>query len=241
MGLTVSFDPVMNEFAVAVGRVRGLLLTEETAVNAVQLLAEAAREAVPAASGAGVTLIRNGQPTSTGYTDGLVQRADALQYESGQGPCLTAWASAAIVRVDDTRTDPRWPRWCQAAASLPLLSCTSAPLLHGRKSVGAVKVYSEQAEAFSAETGSLLMRLSPAITALLMHVQTSETPRRMGDELQQALRGRDLVSMAKGVLMNRRAMAEDQAHAYLLELAARSRQPLQQVAESIINGTPEQP
>ncbi|WP_336714841.1 GAF and ANTAR domain-containing protein [Arthrobacter sp. USHLN218] len=225
----------MNEFAVAVGRVRGLLLTEETAGHAVTLLAEAAKGTVPAASGAGVTLIRNGQPTSTGYTGDIVRRADALQYDLQQGPCLTAWASGAIIRVDDTRTEPRWPRWSQLAAELPLLSCVSVPLVHGREHIGALKVYSERPGAFSSATEELLVRLSSAITALLMHIQTSYTPRRMGDELHQALRGRDMISMAKGILMERHGLDEEQAHRRLLQLSARSGQPLQHAAESVIS------
>jgi len=69
----MSFDPLVNEFAVTIGRVKGLLLTEQTVAHAVQLLAEAAKDIIPAATGAGVTLIRNGQPISTGYTDNAVR------------------------------------------------------------------------------------------------------------------------------------------------------------------------
>ncbi|NKX50647.1 GAF and ANTAR domain-containing protein [Arthrobacter deserti] len=203
--------------------------------HAVQLLAEAARGAISAASGAGVTFIRNGARTSTGHTADVVKRADLLQYELEQGPCLTAWASSTVVRIDDTRTDPRWPQWCAAVARFPLLSSVSAPLLHGKGSVGAVMVYSERAEAFSAADEALLVRLSSAITALLMHVQTSDTPLRMRNELHLALRGRDMVGVAKGMLMERNAMTEPEAHRYLLQVSASLQQPLQRVAEAFIN------
>jgi len=233
----MSFDPLVNEFAVTIGRVKGLLLTEQTVAHAVQLLAEAARDVIPEAEGAGVTLIRNGRPISTGYTDNLVRHVDEIQYELEQGPCLTAWASSSIIRVNDTRTDPRWPQWCARAAAIPLLSCLSVPLLYGKEAVGALKVYSDQPAAFQAQAEALLVNLSSAVTALLMHVQTSETPRRMSDELDSALRGRDLIGMAKGILMERHAMTEPEAHRHLLLESARTKLPLQQIAAAIASRT----
>ena len=47
--------------------------------------------------------------TSTGATDHLVETADALQYELGEGPCLSAWATESLQRINDTTDDDRWP------------------------------------------------------------------------------------------------------------------------------------
>jgi len=111
------------------------------------------------------------------------------------------------------------------------------PLRYGKETVGALKVYSDQAGAFQTQAEALLVNLSFAVTALLMHVQTSETPRRMSDELDHALRGRDLIGIAKGILMERHAMTEPEAHRHLLLESTRTQLPLQQIAEAVATRT----
>jgi GAF domain-containing protein len=228
-------EPTLNEFEVVFGRVRGLLLTQETVQHAVDLLAEAARDVIPGALGAGITLIAEGLPTSTGTTDTVVARADALQYELDEGPCLTAWADSAPVLIEDVRTDPRWPRWSDAVAEVPIRSSLSVPLLRGRRgSLGALKVYSAKPAAFHAGTEALLVRFAASAAALLGHVQTTETPRRIQADLAAALRSRDLVGMARGILMSRYRLSEEEAFLRLISTARGSGTTMTAVARGLV-------
>ncbi|GAA4282665.1 GAF and ANTAR domain-containing protein [Brevibacterium daeguense] len=226
-------DFELNALAEATGRVRGELLTSETAESAVQLLAEVAAELVPQAAGAGVTLIRDGRPTSTGSTNSTVRMVDAIQYETGQGPCLTSWAASSVVNVVDARTETRWPLWAAAAVEVPVLSCVSVPLVNGRDTIGAMKVYAVEPNAFAGETTRLLNRLAAAASALLAHIQTSETPLRINHQLAEVLRIRDLTNMAKGVLITR-GMSAAEAQSWLLEASRRQRRPVAEVARDLV-------
>ncbi|RJT81062.1 hypothetical protein D6T63_07755 [Arthrobacter cheniae] len=76
-------NPQINELGVIIGRTRGFLLTEQTAQEAVNALAEVARDVITGAEGAGVSLIRDGDRTSVGATDAKVLEADNLQYTLG--------------------------------------------------------------------------------------------------------------------------------------------------------------
>lgn len=228
-------EPFLADLAAIIGRVRGHLLTAQTAEHAVHLLAEAALDAVPGATGAGVTLIRAGEPTSTGFTDEAVAAVDALQYATGQGPCLAAWAASQVVRVEDTETDPRWPGWGAAAAQASVRSCLSVPLLHGKATIGALKVYSDAPGVFTDTDQELLVRLSSAAAALLGHIQTSETPARINQELAETIRLRDTIQLAKGILMGRQALSEDAAHAWLLRTARTQRRSVAEVAVALID------
>lgn len=97
----------LDELSTVIARIQGLLLTEEKVTTAVRILAQAAKESVPGTIGAGVSLLDSrGRRTSSGYTDGIVSRADATQYECGEGPCLTAWAAEEPVLVRDLGKDP---------------------------------------------------------------------------------------------------------------------------------------
>lgn len=82
----------------------------------------------------------SGNRESAGSTDRVVREADDLQYESGEGPCLSAWSAQKAVNAEDARADLRWPQWAAAVVGLPIQSVVSVPLLHQEKAVGALKV-----------------------------------------------------------------------------------------------------
>lgn len=231
-------EPNLNELAVVFGRVRGLLLTEQTVQHAIDLLAEAARDLIPGAVGAGVSLIHQGQRTSTGATDTLVRRADELQYELSEGPCLSAWSTASPVRTDDTLApDQRWARWAAAAAAMSVRSCQSVPLIQGRITIGAMKVYSTEAGAFDETTERALLRFAVPAAALLSHVQTTDTPQQIRSELSAALQMRDRIGMAKGILMAQLGIDDRSAFRELVARAGASRRSVAEIALELTDGT----
>lgn len=117
-----------------------------------------------------------GRRTSAGFTDRVVQRADALQYELGQGPCLTAWAAEETVLVDDARTDPRWPQWSAAVSSQPIRSVLSSALVTGKECIGALKIYAALPAVYDPGTGRLL-ELFAAPAATLLSTSKAAKPR----------------------------------------------------------------
>ena len=61
---------------------------------------------------ASVTLIEpDGTLSSAAVTDEVAGRADALQYELDQGPCLTAAEAGGYYAIANTGSDPRWAEW----------------------------------------------------------------------------------------------------------------------------------
>ncbi|HEX2300327.1 MAG TPA: transcription antitermination regulator, partial [Pseudonocardiaceae bacterium] len=102
-----------TELTTVFARIHSMLLSRESAATAVEQLAEVAQDVVDSAIGAGASMIGvQGHTMSTGATDAVAEAADTLQYELGEGPCLSAWATEALQRVDDTATETRWRRWC---------------------------------------------------------------------------------------------------------------------------------
>src|SRR2546421_139395 len=102
--------PLTDELAAVFARMTGLLLNEETVAAALGLVSSLAQETVPGSSGAGVSIIDEHHRRSSGSTDERVLQADDLQYELGEGPCLTAAAERRLIRIDDLSVDRRWPR-----------------------------------------------------------------------------------------------------------------------------------
>ena len=228
--------PPSAELGATLGRIRGLILTQETAQHAVDLLAEVAHETTPQASGAGVSLIHQSQRVSVGATDLLVRTADDLQYTLGEGPCLAAWSTGKPVLIDDTTVDERFPRWNQTAAEAGVLSCFSVPLLRGSDPLGAMKVYSTTAKAFDDADRARLTSLAVAAAALLGHAQASDAATRISRELRESLRSRDLVGIAKGILMQREQLTEAEALAALTARARSTGTSFRQVTADLVNG-----
>jgi GAF domain-containing protein len=229
----------LDELSTVIGRIKGLLLTEEKVDRAVQLLARAIKDAIPGTIGAGVSLLDSrGRRTSAGFTDPIVERADALQYELGQGPCLTAWAAEETLLVDDVQMDPRWPDWSAAVSSMPIRSVISSPLIAGTECIGALKVYAALPSVYGEATGRLLELFAAPAATLLSHIQTSEAPHRISESLQSALHSRDTVNRACGILMERSGLNHGSALEALMRQARDTGSTLTQVSVDLIAGAP---
>jgi GAF domain-containing protein len=228
----------MEELTFVFARLKGLLLTEGKAGRAVEDLAEAVKKSIPGSLGAGVSLIDDqGRRRSTGYTDDVVAAADELQYELGQGPCLTAWAGETTIQIDDVRTDERWPLWRKAVADLPLRATLSTALVHDGRSIGALKVYSPLPSAFSTQDRKQLALLASPAATLLGSAQPDSAPAAASKALQDALGTRDLVHTARGILMERHRLDADTAMRRMLSEAASGGADLRTVALSVVDGT----
>jgi GAF domain-containing protein len=217
-------------------RAQGLLLTEERVDNALNLLAALVHDTVgPDTLGAGITMLSgDGERISRAATGEIVARADGLQYDLGEGPCLTAWAGRTLVRVDDTDADARWPAWAPAAVGLGVRSVLSAPLVAGDTALGAIKVYADRTHAYDEHSQRLLSMFAVQAAVLLAGVRTVQDARRLTDELRQALRNRDVVAMAKGAVMASEQVGEEAAFALLVALSQREHRSLQDIAASIV-------
>lgn len=229
-------DPLpANEIASIIGRADGLLLTEQTAQQAVSALAAVAKEAIPHAVGAGVSLITDNHPTSVGATDRLVRRADELQYDLGDGPCLSAWSEGKPMYIPDTESDQRWHSWSQAASDATgIRSCFSVPLQEGPRRLGAMKIYAAAPGAFTAQDQHILAHLALSAAVLLGHIQDNNTPQRLSERFKQTLRTRDTIATARGIVMEQYDISEDEALAHLLTRAANEGVSLHDVASTVL-------
>lgn len=229
----------LDELSTVIARIHGLLLTEEKVDRAVRLLARAIKDSVSGATGAGVSLMDSrGRRTSSASTDEVVTLADALQYELGQGPCLTAWAMEETVVVQDVATDPRWPDWTDAVKDMSIRSVVSTPLLAEQECIGALKIYSDVAGGFGEDTARVLELFAAPAATLLANIQASEAPHRISEALAESLHSRDLVNRACGILMQRHSLTVDLALAELMRRARRQNSTLGQISADLVAGIP---
>jgi GAF domain-containing protein len=233
--------PLADELAQLSARMTPLLLSLDTVTTAVETLTALAHQAIPGASGAGLSLLDDeGRRTSAGSTSAVVRQVDDLQYLLEEGPCLAAWADGVTVRVDDVDYDPRWPRWSTAARGLPLLSTLSAPLVAAGRTLGAVKVYSDRRAAFDTRTEHLLEGFADIAAVLLANADRLDNARELSDNLRHAISSRDTVLLATGIVMQRHQLPRDRAYQQLVDHAKTTNRNLLTVAVHTVTTTAHQ-
>ncbi len=134
-----------------------------------QTVVRAAVDKIPGALCAGITLVSDsGEVTTPMKTDDLVAQIDALQYETGQGPCLSTAREHLTVRSDDLHTERRWPKFAEAAAQAGAESMLCLQLFVKGDSLGALNLLAREPNAFdeTSEDIGLLLASHAAIAMI---------------------------------------------------------------------------
>ena len=105
-----------------------LLGDGETVETMLDRILDVARRAVPECDGAGMSLRKHGEFMTPVATDDWSLALDAMQYDSGQGPCLEAGTHSEIVQIEAISAETRWPSFVARARDFELGSVLSIPL-----------------------------------------------------------------------------------------------------------------
>ena len=201
------------------------LLAAETVDQALQRIVDLAVGTVEGCDAAGVSIVqRGGDITTPAVTHDLVATCDALQYEFGEGPCVSAIWERQTFESDNLSQEQRWPKWAPRAVELGAASLVSFRLFVEENTLGALNLYSRKPGAFDEvdrETGVIFA--SHAAVALL------------GAQRQARMDAAVVVSKAVGMLMERRGITSNQALDVLVRAAQRMNVKLQEVAERVVN------
>lgn len=226
---------VSDELSAVFAGTTGALLTRDSLGAAATLVTSVAVASIESACGAGLTVVdRDGGIQSVAATDLLVEQLQEAQQSTGEGPGLTARTERTAVRVDDLREESPWPRWSPAALTLGVLSAASAPIVAGDEVLGAICLFSRSQAAFDARDEHLLALLAAQAAFLLKSDQVADQAGRVSHRMQAALRRRDTVNRATGILMARDTVPADMAFARLVGIAERDGKPVHEVASKVV-------
>lgn len=189
-------------------------------------LVRAAVVEVPAADYAGITMISPRAISTPVATGPMAEKLDAIQYTTGEGPCLSAAPDQQVVRVDDLSQDRRWPEFSALAGELGVRSILSIKLFVEGDSTGSLNLYSGQRDAFDEEAESVGVLLASHAAVAMVGARTEA-------ELRAALTTRDIIGQAKGVLMERYKIDGDDAFALLVKGSQATQRKLREVAEMV--------
>jgi GAF domain-containing protein len=202
------------------------------AVGLEELLDKVVRSAVasvPGAEHSGISFMNASRRiVPRVQTDELIGVIDELQTRIEEGPCMAVInGPAGMVRIDDLNQEKRWPRFTAEAREHGVSSVLSFRLYVGGRTTGSLSLFSSKPHAFDSEA-EVMGELFATHAAIAMR-GAEQT-----DTLHEALRTRDVIGQAKGLLMERLKITEQQAFAMLVDVSQRRNRKLRDIASAIM-------
>ncbi len=208
-------------------RIAGALDAHGGSGPTAETLTRLAVDVVPGADWAGVSLARaRGRVETVGPTADVVVRADELQYETGQGPCLDA-IDEEVVWVPDLREDDRWPRWLPLVRDEGVRSMLCVRLRARGRTHGALNLYAGGADAFDEHDRAVALHLAAHAGVALASAEEEAG-------LRTAMANRTVIGQAEGILMERYGVDGDRAFAILARYSQESNVKLVDVARRVV-------
>ncbi|MFS0884834.1 GAF and ANTAR domain-containing protein [Aeromicrobium sp. 179-A 4D2 NHS] len=187
---------------------------------------------------AGLSLTtKDGGITTPACSDEVVLRADALQNELGEGPCLRAAWEERVVHSADLTADPRWPVWGPRVAQREgIHSILCVQLFTFEDTLGGMNMYSTRKHGFDASDVD-------EATALAAHIAIAVSSAETQAHLTRALDARTVIGQAVGIIMERYKLDSSSAFRVLVRTSSHANIKLRRIAQELVEtgnlrGTP---
>ncbi len=220
----------LEDLAVRLSELARDLQREHDAGGVLAQIVAAAVALIPGVDEASISLVTGRKRVeSLVPSSDLPRRVDAVQTETGQGPCLDAVYQQQTVRVDDMRAESRWPLFGARAVEAGVGSMMSFQLYVENDNLGALNTFAAEAGAFDDESEHIGLLFAA-------HAAVAFAAVRQQQQLTAGLQSRDLIGQAKGMIMERYKVNGEQAFMMLTRLSQDANLKLRDVADRIVHG-----
>lgn len=222
---SLSQGELMDAFA----QIARTLVVQDSVAATMQKIVELATTTIEGCEHAAISMVQGRTILTEVSTDDVGFRVDAIQYETGQGPCLDAISHCHMVVSDDFLDEHRWPDFARRTeAETGVRSMLSFRLFVEGETMGALNMYSAQPGAFSSQEAS--QHVGSVFAA---HAAVAWSAAREQQGLEAALQSRDVIGQAKGILMASTHLTEQQAFTALKDASQYLNVKLRLVADDV--------
>ncbi len=220
-------DPGAEEFA----EISRALQAEDDVRQTLDAICRLAVELIPGADHAGITHVRQGRFHTPAASSEVARVVDGAQYETNEGPCVSAIREAEEVLAPDLRGDRRWPEFSRLTiARTRVRSMLCFRLFLQDDTLGALNFYAEEPAGFD-EADEVLGRVFATHAALAWQAARDH---EMTENLNTALANSRRIGAAIGILMASRRVTEDEAFELLRQTSQRLHRKLRDVADDVV-------
>jgi len=203
------------------------LLAEADVQQTLQKIVELAVETVDGCDHAGISVVHGRTFTTPAATDDIPRDVDAIQYETNEGPCLSAIREQEVFQTGDLASEQRWPQFAhRAQRETGIASMLSFRLFVEADILGALNMYSKSPDAFDDQARSVG-------SVFAAHAAVALSSALHDEQMDEALASRDIIGQAKGIIMAREGVNADQAFDMLRRASQRLNVKLRKLAEDI--------
>jgi len=189
----------------------------------------AARAAVPGFNQVSATVVSaDGAITTMASTNSLVRELDALQYQLGEGPCISALHDQELVLAQRLRQEQRWPRYTPRAAEAGIRSQMAVHLAADDEILGSLNFYSTVRDTIDPEA---FHRASLFAT----HAALALGYARRLEATHASAQTHRLIGQAIGMLVERFEITDERSFYYLVRVASAGGLELRQVAREVVD------
>jgi len=220
------------ELAQTFAQVARVLLDErdvETTLDRICLLAV---ETIDGCQTAGISINTPPRVTSRATIGDVPRIVDTIQSETQEGPCVDAIREHAVFLTGALSGEKRWPRFAHRAhQETGVESILALRLFVDGDTLGALNLYSTRADAFDEHDVAL-----GSVFAAHAAVALASARRQANLELMAV--SRDVIGMAKGIIMARQHLSEDEAFDVLRRASQRMNVKLRELARRVVHPEP---
>jgi transcriptional regulator with GAF, ATPase, and Fis domain len=210
------------------GEVARSLLAERDVEQTLKKIIQRAMETIEHCQHAGIDIIERRKIRPVMQSGEAATVFGRIQAEVGEGPCLDAIREQEVFVTGRLSEERRWPALSSRAnEEAGIDSVLAFRLFVEEETMGVLNLYSTQADAFDEHdiaVGSVFA----------VHAAVALTTAREREHLEEAIQARDLIGRAKGILMTRQPITDDQAFDLLRRASQRLNVKLRDVASEVI-------
>jgi GAF domain-containing protein len=216
------------------------LVADASMGDTLERVAALSNEAVTGSSFVGLTMLDDRERATTAvFTDEQAPHVDQAQYDTGRGPCLDAWRTKTVVRLDDLdRVEGDYKEFADACLAHGIHSTLSMPLVAAGTGVGALNFYSRDRQGFTEEDERAAEAFAIAASVVLANAVAYWGAYDLTQQMTEAMQSRAVIEQAKGMLMAQSpGLDADGAFDVLRAASQRENVKLRDIAQRIVDRT----
>lgn len=216
-----------EELARQLGELARTLHNEADPEDVLRSIVHAAVDLIPGVEEGSISVVFDRRRVSSRAPSSELPRVvDELQNETRQGPCLDAAYRERTIRVPDMSTEQRWPAFAVKAYDAGVGSMLAFQLYVDEENLGALNLYSRAVNAFTDESEHIGLMVAA-------HAGVAFAGANKVEQLTESVATRDRIGQAKGILMERYKINEQQAFVLLAKVSQTTNTKLNVVAEHL--------
>ena len=224
---------MLDDLVQTLQRLAEVLQVERTLGVALASIAEAATTSVPGCDAATIAISIRGRPATAAIAGLVALELDLVQYDTGDGPCLTAFRTTDTLRLDLYEQDEPFPHIALAAGRVGVRAVLSVPAVWAGETVGTLNLYS-RTRPFDESAETVAAVLAAQVAIAVSRSPEFAAARAVVEEAQRGSDDQSQIALATGLLIGTQDCTREQAEGLLREAAGDDGTSILQIAQRII-------